>query len=165
MKKLILILLLATAVGYGQTWTVKSLTYTAIAGVSFQGSDIDSSDLASGTRSTEIDWSVMGTGGNTIYFAMALDGNGALDTVQVWVQGKDPLTGNWVSIDTLSAALISTAAGTTMTTGTLSISSYFPTIAVYLSQKSANTDPSDDEIFYLTMFTVPPNILERSYWK
>lgn len=165
MKKIVLSLLLLTGLVFSQTWTVKKLSYDAVAGVSFSGSNIDSSGLVTGTRSTEKDASLLGTGGNTIWFAMSLDGNSTSDTLLVWLQGYDELTGNWVSIDTLSSGLVSTAAGTTTTTGTLSLSGYFPTWAVFLKQKSTSTDPSDDEVFKLSLFAVPPTLPERSYWK
>jgi hypothetical protein len=157
-------LLFSTAV-MGQTWSVKNLNYNAVAGVSFSGTGLDSLALLSGIRSTSIDWSIMGTGANTIWFATSLKGNGTSDTVLVWLHGYDELSGGWVAIDSLTNAMVSTTAGTTVTTGSLTLSSYFPILAIWVKTKSANTGPSNGQALRVSLFTVPPTLPDRSYWK
>jgi hypothetical protein len=163
MKKILIIaLLFITANLFSQVWVGSVIQNDGKLGIGWSCTDIDSVDLVTGTVSPKFDWSFMST---TVYYNATLKSSTA-DTVRCIFKGYDPISGNYMAIDTISSIISSTDGGTSFN-GTLSIPllGIFPEITVTVQQHSSLTDPPADNVFELFLFSVPASLPANEGWK
>jgi hypothetical protein len=131
--------------------------------------DVDSVDLVSGLTSDTWAWDDIATSTSSApSFRYAYTTTSANDTLMCLLQGYDPLTGNYNTLDSLGGIVIySTTDGGTTTYGTVSLSTngYSPYVRLLIKRPSATNDQADNGTFEISIYAPPAVTVDPKWWK
>ena len=174
MKKIIgLILLLITVSVFSQVpqgnFNVTKVWYKTVILYHTTFTDVDSLDLVSGLTTDVWDWGdICGNTTDAPSFRYAYTTTSANDTLMCLLQGYDPVTGNYNTLDSLGGILIySTTNGGTTTYGTVSLSTngYSPYVRLLIKRPAATNDQADNGTFEISIYGEPVVTMDPKWWK